>query len=80
MRQKVSTLVNAALFRQIKLEAVRSNKQISEIVGEALELYLQRARAGRRRGDVAGESWGALPLNSGAVKRILEEEEGLFEA
>ena len=36
MRQKVSTLLEEALFRRAKLMAVRKGMQISEILGEAL--------------------------------------------
>ena len=37
MRQKISTLIDPGLYRRVKLEAVKTNRQISEIVGEALE-------------------------------------------
>ena len=70
----MSTLLDAALFRRVKLEAARRNKQISEIVAEALEQYFEKG--GTRGGsDVVAGSWAALPLDARNVKRILEEEE-----
>ena len=79
MRQKISTLLEPALFRQLKLEAARRNKQISEILSEALERYFQQKGRGRRS-EVVAETWAALPLNPQQVKRIIEEEEGLFDS
>ncbi len=79
MRQKISTLLEPALFRQVKLESARRNKQISEILSEALESYfLQQGR--KRRSEVVAESWASLPLEPLKVKRIIEEEEGLFDS
>jgi hypothetical protein len=80
VRQKISTLIDPALYRRVKLEAVRMNKQISEIVGEALERYLDHEGRGPRGTDVVAESWGALRLPAQQVKQVLEEEEGLFDA
>lgn len=78
MRQKISTLIEPALYRRVKVEAARTNKQISEIVGEALEQYL--GEGGRLHGaSVVGESWGALRVSGAQVKRVLEEEEGLLD-
>jgi hypothetical protein len=39
-RRKVSTLLDEHLFRRAKLESLRQRKQLSEILGEALERYL----------------------------------------
>lgn len=80
MRRKVSTLLEEALFRRAKLEAVRQGKQISEIVGEALELYLTEKKSPHGMGGVVAASWGVLSLDKEQVKRLLEEEEALFDA
>lgn len=77
MRSKVSTLVDPVLFRRAKLEAARQNKQISEIVGEALELYL-RKRGAHHLGKVA-ESWGALQVDRKKLKKLMEEEVDFLE-
>jgi hypothetical protein len=78
VRQKISTLVDPALYRRVRLESVRRNKQISEIVGEALQMYL----AGNRLAStgVVAESWGAVPLPKEEVQQILRDEAGLLEA
>jgi hypothetical protein len=80
MRQKISTLIDPALYRRVKLEAVRANKQISEIVGEALERHLDREGRGSRGTGVVEESWGALRLPAQQVERVLEQEDSLFDA
>jgi hypothetical protein len=80
MRQKISTLIDPALYRRVKLEAVKANKQISEIVGEALERYLDREGRRSHGTGVVQESWGALRLPPRQVERILEEEDSLYDA
>lgn len=80
MRLKVSTLIDPALYRRVKLEAVTTNRQISEIVGEALERYLDRDGRGPRGTGVVQESWGALRLPRQQVEQILEEDDGLYDA
>jgi hypothetical protein len=80
MKQKVSTLLDTALFRRVKLESVLRSKQINEIVGEALELYLRERGSAPAAGSVVAESWGALKLDAGEVRRLLEEEDGLLDA
>jgi hypothetical protein len=80
MRQKVSTVLESSLFREVKMESARQGKQISEVVREALELYLRTKGRGMGTGDVVGESWGALQMDREDVKRLLEDEESLFDA
>jgi hypothetical protein len=80
MRQKISTLIDPGLYRRVKLEAVKTNRQISEIVGEALERYLQEERPASHGAGVVGESWGALKLPASEVERILEDDDGLLDA
>jgi hypothetical protein len=79
-RRKVSTILDEHLFRRAKLEAVRQRKQLSAILGEALERYLDDA-GGRRAGSgVVAASWGALKLDRRKIARLLADEEGLLDA
>jgi hypothetical protein len=80
MRQKISTLVDPGLYRRVKLESVRRNKQISEIVGEALESYLATGQPAPTTAGVVAESWGALRFPREHVERILSEEASLLDA
>ncbi len=80
MKQKVSTLLDSTLFRRVKLESVVQNKQINEIMGEALELYLRERGSAGAAGSVVADSWGALRLDRDQIKSILEEENGFFDA
>ena len=80
MRKKVSTLLDSALFRRVKLESVIQGKQINEIMGEALELYLRHKGSARAVSSVVADSWGALQLGSDQVRNILEDENGLLDA
>jgi len=80
MRRKVSTLLEDNLYRRIKVESSRQGKQISDIIGEALESYLND---GSKRGsslNVVQESWAVLQAPPSLVKRILNEEDGLFDS
>ncbi len=80
MKQKVSTLLDSSLFRRVKLESVVQGRQINEIMGEALELYLRERGSARTWSSVVADSWGALRLGAGQVRSILEDEDGLFDA
>ncbi len=75
----MSTILEPALFQSAKLEAVRQRKQISEIISEALELYL-KAQGAAGGSDVVARSWAALPFGPGAVRKIMEEEDSLLDA
>lgn len=80
MKRKVSTVLDDALFRRIKMESVRQGRPVSDVIGEALESYLAGSAP---RGDatrVVHESFGAIPLPAPLVKAILEEEDGPFDA
>ena len=79
-RRKVSTLLNEHLFRRAKLEAVRQRKQISEIVGEALERYLAETGSRTATTGVVVETWGALKLDRRKIDRLIANEEGLLDA
>jgi hypothetical protein len=80
MRQKVSTILDDHLFRRAKLESVRQGKNISQVLGEALERYLTEAGGRRATAGVVAEGWGVLKLDRRTVKRLATEEEGLFDA
>jgi hypothetical protein len=75
-RRKVSTLLDAALYRRAKLEAVRQGKQVSEILGEALAAYLAE-RGGRSGAGVVAETWGTIPVRQAALKMVMEEDDWL---
>jgi hypothetical protein len=79
MRQKISTLVDPGLYRRVKMESARTNKQISEIVGEALEEYLTGSKPPVTLG-VVDDSWGAIALPRAQVDQILESEESLLDS
>jgi hypothetical protein len=75
-RRKVSTLLDDALYRRAKLEAVRQGKQVSEILGEALAAYLAE-RGGRSGAGVVAETWGSIRVDAPSVKQVMEEDDWL---
>ncbi len=79
-RQKISTLLEPALYRQLKIEAARQDRQMSEIVGEALAHYFRERGGSVRRHGVVADSWGSLRAEPADVMRILAEEDGLLDA
>jgi hypothetical protein len=80
MRLKVSTLVDDSLYRRVKLQAVRQGKQISEVLGEALETYLKEKGEPGLSGAAVAETWGILKLDRSRVKRILDDESGVLDS
>ena len=74
MRRKVSTLIDDALLKRAKVEALRQEKQISEIFGEALQSYLGEAASHRSGSTVASETWGILPVSRATLRRALEDD------
>ena len=79
MKRKVSTLLEPAVYQRVKMQALIQQKQINEIIGEALEHYL-RAHGSAPHASVAASSWGAIPLDRAGVRQILEDEDGLWDA
>ena len=74
MRKKVSTLLDEGLYRRAKLEAALRGKQVSEILGEALEKYLdEHAGRGQSLG-VVEDTWGSIRLASEELDEIMAEE------
>ena len=76
----MSTLLEESLFRRTRLESVRQGRQISAIVGEALDRYLAQASGHPASLHVVAESWGVLHLKPALVKQVLREEPGVLEA
>jgi len=74
MRKKVSTLLDEGLYRRAKLEAAVRGKQISEILGEALEKYLDEQSGPGRSLGVVEETWGSLPLPRKEIEEIMADE------
>ena len=79
-RRKVSTLLDEHLFRRAKLESVRQGRQLSEILGTALEQYLAGGSGRAASTGVAAGTWGVLKLDRTKVKRLVADEDGLFDA
>lgn len=79
-RRKISTLLDEHLFRRAKLESIRQGKQLSEILGVALERYLADSGSRRATTGVVAGSWAVLKLDRRKVGRILNDEDGLFDA
>ena len=79
-RRKVSTVLDDHLFRRAKLESIRRRKQVSEILGEALERYLAETGNHGATTGVVAETWGVLKLDRRRVDRLLNDEGGLLDA
>lgn len=79
-RRKVSTLLDEHLFRRAKLQAVRQNKQISQVLGEALERHLAGEGKPRDAAGVVARTWNTLPANRRLIRRALADEDSLFDA
>ena len=79
-RRKVSTILDDHLFRRAKLESIRRRKQVSEILGEALERYLAETGNPRATTGVVAETWGVLKLDRRKVDRLLDDEGGVLDA
>ena len=79
-RRKISTILDEHLFRRAKLESVRQQKQVSEILGEALERYLGETGSRAATSGVVAQGWGVLKLDRRTVKRLLRDEKGLLDA
>jgi hypothetical protein len=78
-RRKVSTLLDEHLFRRTKLESVRLGKQVSEVIGEALERYLADT-GGRPTTGVVAETWGSLKLDRRKVDKLIADEGDVLDA
>lgn len=76
MRRKVSTIMEASLFRRAKLEAARQGRTLSAVLEDALALYLDGARpGGAARPRTVDETWGAMAAPPELVRQVMEEED-----
>lgn len=79
-RKKVSTLLDPVLYRQVKAESMRQDKQISHLIGEALEHYLFERTDRRREASAVAATWGTFLVDRELVDRVLADEDGLLDA
>ena len=81
MRRKVSTIMDDALFRRAKVEAVRQNRPLSSILEEALTRYFaeQLPQRGPQYRSVS-ETWGAMAAPPELIREIMEDEDEYFES
>lgn len=72
-RVKIGTILDQQLIRRARLLAERENKNLNQVIEEALAQYLER---GGRRGakNVVRSSRASIPAEPALVKTILEEE------
>lgn len=75
MKKKISTIIDDQLFKRTKLEALRQDVQISDVIGEALEAYLAEKGSPRGPGGAVASSWASIPLAKDQVDAILADEE-----
>ena len=62
------------------MESARRGKQISEVLGEALEQYLASVGDRGNGGSVVQETWGSLSMSKGRVRQILDEGDSFLDA
>jgi len=80
MEQKVSAVLEESLLRRARRESLRQGKPLSDLLGEALELYLDtKAVPSPREGTVA-RSWGAMKVERGMLETLLESEDDFLDA
>ena len=75
MKRKISTIIDESLFLRTKVEALRQDMQISEVISEALEGYLEEKGSPRGPGGVVANSWATIPLERTDLDAVLREEE-----
>lgn len=78
-KKKISTLMDPALYRRVKLESVRRERQISDLIGEAVAEYLDRSTAPLGSGSVVERTWGSLAMDRQRVDELMDED-GLLDA
>ncbi len=78
-KKKISTLMDPTLYRRVKLESVRRDRQISDLIGEAVAEYLDRSTAPLGSGSVVERTWGSLAIDRQRVDELMEED-GLLDA
>jgi hypothetical protein len=66
--------LDEGLYRRAKLEAALRGKQVSEILGEALERYLDEHRGPGRSLGVVEETWGSIAVPREELEEIMADE------
>jgi hypothetical protein len=79
-RRKISTVMDEHLFRRAKLESIRRRKQLSEILGEALERYLANSGSPAATTGAVADTWGLVKLDRRKVDRLVAEAGSFLDA
>jgi hypothetical protein len=72
VKKKVSTILEASLFRRAKLEAARQGRPLSALLEAALERYLAAPNATEAEHLTVDEVWGAMAVPPDALREIME--------
>ena len=80
MLRKVSTQLDEVLFRRVRIEAIRQDRQIGAIIGEAPARYLDESGTPRGPEAVVAGSWAVLKAPAADVQRIMNEEDDFLGA
>ena len=75
-RRKVGTVLDEGLYRRTRMVAAAQGKQISQVLSEALALYLADNGAPAPTDSVVADTWGVLSLDPAQVRTIMEDEDG----
>lgn len=79
-RIKVSTVLDEHLFRRAKLEAVRRDTPLAEVISEALQRYLADSGSRSATAGVVDATWGLLAIERSQLEELLAEEPGLLDS
>lgn len=77
MGQRVSAVLDETLLERARMESVRQGKPLGDLLGEALELYLDEKVGSSGRAGVVARSWAVLKLDRRTLKELLEEDDFL---
>lgn len=80
MEQKVSALLEESLFRRAERESLRQGKPLGNLLGEALEFYLDEKGESAPKEGVVAKSWATLKLERGMLEAVLEQEDDYLDA
>ena len=79
MRRKFSTLLDESLYNRTRQEAIRQDKQIADVVCDALAVYLDSRAAAFGPKGVVAESWGIFALPARQLRELLADEDELLD-
>lgn len=68
-RRKVGTIFDDELYRALKVQAAREGRPISDVVAEAVTLYLGRTTPVDR---IVKETYGAFRVSDRAFRQIVD--------